>query len=100
MEKSAIIFEKNRDYIYHLQDDIYEVKILTKRDDIESVEFLYNDKYFNKLFGTSTANGILLIANSLLIGILLYYAAKYMMSNFTYEKIENPFQFIFKCIIF
>ena len=48
MEKSAIIFEKNRDYIYHLQDDIYEVKILTKRDDIESVEFLYNDKYFNK----------------------------------------------------
>ena len=61
---------------------------------------ILNDKYFNKLFGTSTANGILLIANSLLIGILLYYAAKYMMSNFTYEKIENPFQFIFKCIIF
>lgn len=61
---------------------------------------ILNDKYFSKLFGTSTANGILLIANSLLIGILLYYASKYMMSNFTYEKIENPFQFIFKCVIF
>ena len=61
---------------------------------------ILNDKYFSKLFGTSTANGILLIANSLLIGIILYYAAKYMMTNFTYEKTENPFQFIFKCIIF
>ena len=61
---------------------------------------ILNDKYFDKLFGTSTANGILLIANSLLIGFLLYYGVKFMMSNFTYEKIENPFQFIFKCIIF
>lgn len=61
---------------------------------------ILNDKYFNKLLGTSTANGILLIANSLLIGFLLYYAGKYMLTNFTYEKIENPFQFTFKCIIF
>ena len=61
---------------------------------------ILNDKYFSKLFGTSTANGILLIANSLLIGILLFYAVKYMMSNFTYERTENPFQFVFKCIIF
>ena len=61
---------------------------------------ILNDKYFSKLLGTSTANGILLIANSLLIGFLLYYAGKYMLTNFTYENIENPFQFIFKCIIF
>lgn len=61
---------------------------------------ILNDKYFSKLLGTSTANGILLIANSLLIGFLLYYAGKYMLTNFTYEKIENPVQFIFKCIIF
>lgn len=61
---------------------------------------ILNDQYFDKLFGTSTANGILFIANSLLIGFLLYYAAKYMTVNFTYGKIENPFQFIFKCILF
>ena len=59
---------------------------------------ILDDKYFNKLFGNSTANGILLIANSLLIGIIIYYATKYMLSNFTYEKIESPYQFIFKCI--
>ena len=61
---------------------------------------ILSDKYFGKLFGTSTANGILLISNSLLIGIIIYYAARYMFSNFTYEKTENPFQFVLKCIIF
>ena len=61
---------------------------------------ILNDKYFSKLFGTSTANGILLVANSLLIGIILYYSIKFIFSNFTYKKIENPYQFIFKCIIF
>lgn len=75
--------------LYKILDELIFIK-----DDI------LDDKYFSKLFGTSTANGILLVANSLLIGILLYYGAKYMLANFTYEKIENPFQFIFKCIIF
>lgn len=59
-----------------------------------------SDKYFDKLFGVSSTNGILLIANSLIIGFLLYYAAKFLMSNFTYEKVENPMAFMFKCIIF
>lgn len=75
--------------LYNVLDDI----VFINKD-------ILNDKYFSKLFGTSTANGILLIANSLLIGVLLYYSAKYIFSNFTYEKIENPFQFIFKCMFF
>ena len=58
------------------------------------------DKYFYKIFGTTSNNGILLIANSLLIGFILYYSIKLMMSNFTYQRTENPLQFIFKCIIF
>ena len=61
---------------------------------------ILNDKYFGRIFGTSANNGILLIANSLLIGYVLYYSAKYLTSNFTFSKIENPVQFIFKLIIF
>ena len=61
---------------------------------------ILNDKYFGRIFGTSANNGILLIANSLLIGYILYYSAKYLTSNFTFSKIENPVQFIFKLIIF
>ena len=61
---------------------------------------ILDDKHFGKILGTSTSNGILLIANALLIGFLLYYGIKYLFSNFTYSRIENPIQFIFKIIIF
>ena len=61
---------------------------------------ILQDKYFGKIFGTSASNGILLIANSLLIGYILYYSVKYLTSNFTFSKIENPIQFIFKLVIF
>ena len=61
---------------------------------------ILQDKYFGKIFGSSATNGILLIANSLLIGYVLYYAVKYLSSNFTFSKIENPIQFIFKLVIF
>ena len=61
---------------------------------------ILNDKYFGKIFGTTSTNGILLIANALLIGYILYYSAKYLSSNFTFSKIEKPTQFIFKLIIY
>lgn len=61
---------------------------------------ILDDKYFGKIFGTSAASGILLIANSLLVGFVLYFAVKYLTANFTYSRIENPVQFIFKLIIF
>lgn len=61
---------------------------------------ILKDKYFSNIFGTSTSNGILLVANSLLIGYVLYFAVKYLISNFTYTRIENPAQFILKLIIF
>ena len=61
---------------------------------------ILKDRYFSKILGTSASNGILLVANSLLIGFILYFSVKHLMSNFTYSKIENPVQFIFKLIIF
>ena len=61
---------------------------------------ILNDKNLEKIFGTSSSNGILLIANALLLGIILYFAIKYLFSHLTYSKIESPSQFIFKLIIF
>ena len=61
---------------------------------------ILEDKHFDKILGSSSTNGILLIANSLLIGFLLYFGIKYLFSNFTYSRIENPLQFIFKIIIY
>ena len=61
---------------------------------------ILNDNTFEKIFGTSTSDGILIIANSLLLGFILYYSIKYLLSHITYKQIEQPFSFIIKLIIF
>ena len=61
---------------------------------------ILTDKNFENIFGTSTYNGILLIANSLLLGFILYYGFKYLMSHITYQRVDSPFSFIIKIIIF
>ena len=61
---------------------------------------IITDKNFENIFGTSTSNGILLIANSLLLGFILYYAFKYLMSHITYQRVDSPFSFIIKIILF
>lgn len=61
---------------------------------------ILDDKFFLKIFGTNASNGILLVANSLLIGIVVYFSIKLLMSNFTSNRIESPTQFIFKMIIY
>ena len=41
-----------------------------------------------------------IIANSLLLGFIIYYSIRYLMSHLTFNKVENPFSFIIKLIIF
>ena len=61
---------------------------------------ILNDQNFEKLFGTSTSNGILLVANSLLLGFILYYSFKYLMSHITYHRVDSPFSFVIKIVLF
>ena len=61
---------------------------------------IIKDQTFEKIFGTSTSNGILIIANSLLLGFIIYYSIRYLMSHLTFNKVENLFSFIIKLIIF
>ena len=69
-------------------------------DDITFVSSdILHDKNFENIFGTSTSNGILLIANALLLGIILYFAIRHLLSHFTYTHIEQPHSFIIKLII-
>lgn len=69
-------------------------------DDITFVNSdILKDKNFENIFGTSTSNGILLIANSLLLGFLLYFAIKYLISHFTFSNVEQPHSFLIKLII-
>ncbi len=61
-------------------------------------ETILNSQYFEKLLGTSSMSGILLITNSLLIGFILYYTVKHLLSNFSIGQSQNPYQFFIKLI--
>lgn len=83
------LFSSIDNNIYSILDDITFI----------SSDLLY-DSYFEKILGTSTSNGILLICNSLLFGLCLYYGIQYLLAHFTYKTVENPLQFILKATIF
>lgn len=83
------LFSSIDNSIYSLLDDI---TFITPE--------LLNNNSFNKILGTSSNNGILLICNSLVFGFILYYSINYLISHLTYSKIDSPKQFIFKSIIF
>lgn len=82
------LFSSIDNNLYYLLDDITFIN-----------SDILNDKNFENIFGTSASNGILLIANSLLLGIIVYFAIKYLLSHFTYSQIENPQSFLIKLII-
>lgn len=60
---------------------------------------ILNDKNFENIFGTSTSNGILLIANSLLLAYILYFSIRYLISHFTYSRTETPGSFVLKLVL-
>ena len=60
---------------------------------------IMHNKNFENIFGSSTTNGILLIANSFLLAILIYFSIRYLFSHFTYSQIEKPQSFLIKLII-
>ena len=95
----TIIFTINKIYeniFASIDNNIYSIL-----DDITFIntDILENNS-FQRLFGTENTSGILLIANSLLLGIILYYSIKILLSNYTYMHVEAPLEFLFKIIIF
>ena len=60
---------------------------------------ILNDEYFIDIFGLSSRKGILVIANSLILGYLLYYAFKLLLSHLGITQVERPGPFIFKILV-
>lgn len=61
---------------------------------------ILNTSYFSSIFGSSTTSGILLIANSLILGFLLYYSARLLLSHLLITQTERPTSFILKLVFF
>lgn len=78
-----------------IDNNIYSVL-----DDITFInkDILY-DNFIINIIGNNPHNGILLISNSLIIGFAIYYAVRYLFSEYLNSNIERPYQFIFKLII-
>lgn len=62
-------------------------------------ERIISSPYLEKLLGSSSSYGILMVANSLLVGFILYFTAKYLLSNVGLGQMQNPYKFIIKIII-
>ena len=70
-------------------------------DDITFINSdILNTAYFQKILGLSASDGILIIANSLLLGFLIYFSIKYLLAHFYSIDLESPYQFIFKLLFF
>ena len=79
-----------------LDNSIYETL-----DDLAFIDTnILNNSTFEKIFGVNSSNGILLIANSLLIAFVIYYGIKLLYSYYMNIQIERPYQFVFKLLIF
>lgn len=63
-------------------------------------ENIFDNSDLDKIFGFTSSNGLLIIANSLLLAVCLYYCFKLIYSHFSGSPIEKPYQFIFKLLIF
>lgn len=73
-------------------------------DTLDNLAFIdvriFTDSFFTKVFGYNSNNGLLIIANSLLLAVCLYYCFKLIYSYFSGISIERPYQFVFKLLIF
>lgn len=60
---------------------------------------IVNSPYLEKLLGSNSSDGILLIANSLLIAFIIYFAIKFLLSNYSIGRPQNPYKFTIKIIL-
>lgn len=61
---------------------------------------ILNDNNFQNIFGSSSSKGILLISNSLLLAIIIYFSIKYMLAHLAYSEVEKPQSFLIKLLIY
>ena len=61
---------------------------------------ILNNSLFEKLFNNNSNNSLILICNSLLIAVCIYYCFKLMYSYFSGFQFERSYLFVFKFFIF
>lgn len=74
--------------------------IYTALDKISFIdEGIMSSPYLEKILGSNASSSILMIANSLLVGFIIYFTAKFLLSNLSIGRPQNPYRFIIKIIL-
>ena len=60
---------------------------------------IISDKTTAKLLGHNFLSGTISISVSIALGVLIFYAFKYLLSHLTFENVQNPISFMFKLFI-
>lgn len=91
-----VITETINNLFYNLFSSV-DNSLYSVLDDLLFIDLdIFNDKYMEKFLGTSSSSGLILICNSLIIGISLYYVCSLLLSHLTFSQVQQPSQFIFK----
>ena len=70
-------------------------------DDITFINTdILTDSPLEKFLGSSTQNGILLICNTCLVGVFLYFLISNFISYYTFSNYQRPLSFFFKFIVY
>ena len=97
MEQSTNITQTIIDTINTIFENLFssiDNNLYSVLDDITFISSdILDDKNFENIFGTQSSNGILLIANSLLLAFILYYAIKYLLSHLTFSRCRTTIKF-------
>ena len=67
-------------------------KLVFIREDIATTHYL------ERIIGTDTNTGLLVLANALLFAFIIYYSARLIMSPYSGQPVESPYQFFIKSI--
>lgn len=60
---------------------------------------IINNSSFSKLLGNNEKTGLIIISNTIILGLCIYYIVRYYFNNILEQPVEKPTQFIFKLLI-
>lgn len=74
----------------------------TVYDLLDSIIFINSDivetNYLEQIMGNNINNGLLILANSLLVASVLYYSIRRFTAYFNGQEVESPYKFIIRAI--
>lgn len=99
MDYSQIIIDTLNHLLQSLFDSI-DHTLFALLDNIVFIDgSIIEDSFFDKAFGSNYQSGLILIANTLLVGFVLYYATRLVLASYSGNISEKPSQFLLKSVI-